>query len=100
MSDDCRDLRLEERKTPGIFSMKEEAAPLPAEPEERVVVVDGLGEGGRMWAVFSNVGGRCVRGEVLGDKESTLDRGPVDVELRYVSRLGAESSDEGWKDVR
>jgi len=23
----------------------------------------------------------------------------VDTELRYVSRLGAESSDDGWKDV-
>lgn len=36
---------------------------------------------------------------MFGDAESTRDRGPVDTELRYVSRLGIESTEEGWKDV-
>jgi hypothetical protein len=59
-------------------------------------VVGGLGDGG---LISSKVGSSWALGEVFGDAESTSDRGPVDTELRYVSRLGSESIEEGWKDV-
>jgi hypothetical protein len=67
-----------------------------AEAEFELRVVGGLGEGG---LISSKVGSSCALGEVFGDAESTTDSGPVDTELRYVSRLGNESIEEGWKDV-